>query len=214
MTSYIYTRFSPKNRAHPEQLSALKQLSPGSEVIEDQVRGNIPPFERPAFKELFDNLSSGDCLFVWWLTAFGRDFSQAKQTLESLLDRGVTIVTGCEALTLKADCPQTKLIMTLLSGYAKVQIQHRLFAAELGREELKGDPELWKSKFRGRPADKQKHQQVKAMLLEGNTIQSVADQCGVSVSTVKRVKAKLNQMDDEGCLRRRGRATESSGDPE
>ena len=65
-------------------------------------------------------------------------------------------------------------------------------------------PQMWKQKFRGRPADKAKHQHLATLLLEGNTLQSVAEQCDVSLSTVKRVKAKLNQFDEEGSLRRRG----------
>lgn len=212
MATYIYTRFSPKNRAYAEHLELLQSAAAESEHIEDKVRGNVQPLERPGFKLLLKKVKPGDTLYIWWLTVFGRDFSQARNTLEALLDKGLTIKTLCEPLTLQSGCTHTQSMLSLLSGYAKVQIQHRLFAAELGREELKGDPERWKEKFRGRPADKQKHQQIKSLLLEGETMQSVATACDVSLSTVKRVKAKLNKLDQEGCLRRRGHHGDPSGE--
>ncbi|PSU29047.1 hypothetical protein C9I99_25295 [Photobacterium lutimaris] len=68
---------------------------------------------------------------------------------------------------------------------------------------MKQDPERWQQKFRGRPADREKHQQIAALLLEGDKLQQVADRYEVSLSTVKRVKGKLSQFDDEGTLRTR-----------
>ncbi len=214
MANYIYTRFSPKNRAYPEHLARLEKEASDNEHLQDKVRGNVPPLERAAFKQLIDKLQPGDTIYIWWLTVFGRDFSQAKATLELLLEKGVIVRALCEYITLKSNCPQTKAVLSLLSGYAKAQIQHRLFAAELGREQLKGDPQRWKEKFRGRPANKQRHQQIKALLLEGKTMQSVATECDVSLSTVKRVKAKLNKLDQEGCLRRRGHNSDTTGEIE
>lgn len=204
MNTFLYTRHSPKNRAYPEQLKTLRTFAPGAVHFEDKVRGCTPPAERHAFQQLINTVQSGDTLVLWWLTAFGRDFSQALSTIQTLLNKGVTLKTVCEPLTFEPDSVQTQTLLSLLSGYGQVQKEHRLFAAEQGRKALKDDPQMWKQKFRGRPADKAKHQYITTLLLEGNTLQSVAEQCEVSLSTVKRVKAKLNDFDEEGSLRRRG----------
>ncbi|EKO3842482.1 recombinase family protein [Vibrio harveyi] len=204
MATFLYTRHSPKNRAYPEQLNALKAFDPEAIHLEDKVRGCTPPAKRHAFQQLINTVQSGDTVVLWWLTAFGRDFNQALNTIQALLDQGVTLKTVCEPLTFEPGSVQTQTLISLLSGYGQVQTQHRLFAAEQGRKALKDNPQMWKQKFRGRPADKAKHQHIATLLLEGNTLQSVAEQCDVSLSTVKRVKAKLNQFDEEGSLRRRG----------
>nr|WP_319556800.1 recombinase family protein [uncultured Vibrio sp.] len=212
MTTYLYSRYSPRNRAYSENLSILKAAAPEAMHFEDEGRGCIPPTEREAFQKLLDTVESGDTVIIWWLTTFGRDFSQSLNTIELLLNKNVTLKTVCEPLCFEPNSLETKTMIALLSGYGKVQTQHRLFAAEQGRRAIKGEPERWKQKFRGRPADKAKHQQIATLLLEGNTLQSVAQLCEVSLSTVKRVKSKLNEFDDEGGLRTRGRAGLSNGE--
>ncbi|WP_417347538.1 recombinase family protein [Ferrimonas sp.] len=206
MSVYLYTRFSPKNRAYREHLDALTAAHPDAKHIEDRVKGFVPPFERPEFSKLFKALNSGDTLAIWWLTAFGRDFNQVLTTVNQILEKGVTLELHCQPLRFEPGSQQTQTLLALLTGYDQVQTQHRLFAAEQARTAIKDEPELWQKKFRGRPADKAKHQQIAALLLEGHTLQSVAQQCDVSLSTVKRVKAKLNTLDDDGGLRRRGKS--------
>ncbi|WP_299793490.1 recombinase family protein [uncultured Shewanella sp.] len=212
MTTYLYTRFSPRNKAYPEQLAALRALVPDAEHFQDKVRGDVPPMERAAFSQLFSSLKSGDRVIIWWLTDFGHDFSQTLQVITSLLEKRVILQTACEPLEFEAESAHSQALLTLISGYGKVQTQRRLFAAEQGRKALKEKPELWKQRFSGRPANKEKHRQIATLLLEGETLQSVVERCDVSLSTVKRVKARLNEFDDEGCLRRRGKAHSSSGD--
>ncbi|ROV57963.1 recombinase family protein [Vibrio ponticus] len=212
MTQYLYTRFSPKNQAYQEHVAALSAFAPDAKHIEDQVRGFVPPQERPAFKQMFDALQDGDTVVVWWLTAFGKDFSQVNATVRLLLNKGVTLQLMCEPICFEPNSQQSETLLSLLFGYEKVQTMHRLFAAEQGRQAIKNDPQLWQQKFRGRPADRAKHKQIATLLLEGHTLQSVAEQCDVSLSTVKRVKAKLKQIDDEGGLRRRGHIHQRGGD--
>ncbi|GAB2647247.1 recombinase family protein [Vibrio panuliri] len=212
MTHYLYTRFSPNNQAYQQHLTMMLADLPEATHVEDKVRGFVPPLERPAFSQLFEQLQSGDTVVIWWLTAFGKDFSQVNQTVKQLLDKGVHLQLMCEPLRFSPDSPQTDTLLSLLIGYEKVQTMHRLFAAEQGRKALKGNPDAWQQKFRGRPADRAKHKQIATLLLEGYTLQKVAEQCDVSLSTVKRVKAKLKQIDDEGGLRRRGRCHQRGGD--
>ncbi len=213
MTTYLYSRYSPRNRAYSENLAILQAAAPGSKHFEDKVRGCVPPEERNAFQQLFTALQAGDTVVIWWLSTFGRDFSQALNTIRLLLDKQVTLQTVCEPMSFEPGSAETHTMLTLLTGYGKVQTQHRLYAAEQGRRAIKDQPDVWKQKFRGRPANKDKHQKIAALLLEGNTLRSVAEQCEVSLSTVKRIKTKLNDFDDEGGLRTRGKAGLSDGEP-
>ncbi|MGR5062471.1 recombinase family protein [Photobacterium sp. DNB22_13_2] len=207
MAKYIYSRYSPKNTDHQQQLDALLSAEPEAEQVQDRVRGDVEPFERMGFRHMFDNLKRGDRVWVWWLTAFGHDFNQVQATVSALLDKGVTLITLSEPLTFIPDSESSRVLLSLLSGYGTVQTRRRLLAAEHSRKAMKQDPELWQQKFRGRPADREKHQQIAALLLEGHKLQHVADSCEVSISTVKRVKSKLSQFDDEGALRTRHKNT-------
>lgn len=214
MKTYLYTRYSPKNKSYQGQVAAMRLLAPAAEHFQDKVRGDIPPMERAAFKQLLSSVKSKDTVIIWWLTDFGHDFNQTLHTINHFLDKGVRLQTACELLVFEADSTQSHGLLALISGYGKVQTQHRLLAAEQGRNALKHDSGQWKQRFSGRPANKEKHQQIATLLLEGETLLSVAEQCGVSMSTVKRVKAKLGTFDDEGSLRRRGKAASTSNDTE
>ena len=92
MATFLYTRHSPKNRAYPEQLNTLKAYAPEAVHLEDKVRGCTPPAERQAFQQLLNTVQTGDTVVLWWLTAFGRDFSQALSTIQTLLNKAIYTV--------------------------------------------------------------------------------------------------------------------------
>ena len=203
MAKYIYSRLSPRNTDYQQQIDALFSVEPNAEQIQDRVRGDVEPMAREGFRHLFDKLTEGDVVWVWWLTAFSHDFNMVQATVSALLDKGVTLKTLSEPLTFVPGSESSHMLLSLLSGYGNVQTRKRLLAAEHSRQAMKDNPELWQQKFRGRPADREKHREIATMLLEGHKLQHVADNCNVSISTVKRVKSKLSQFDDEGALRTR-----------
>ena len=205
MNSYIYSRLSPRNRSHEMQLAQLNVALPGAMLFEDKVRGNVPAFEREGFSQLLDTLQAGDTLAVWWLNVFGADFRQSSDVVEHLLSKGVRLMTLCERLTFNPNSSEASVLLSVLKGYAQVERFHRLHAAELGRQALKADPQAWKDKFRGRPANREKHHQIATLLLAGRTLQQVADEVDASLSTVKRVKSRIIEQDDEGQLRLRSK---------
>ncbi|KOY42716.1 recombinase, partial [Vibrio parahaemolyticus] len=67
MATYLYTRYSPKNRAYQEHLSVLKAFVPDAQHFEDKVRGCMPPAEREAFQQLLNIVKAGDTIVLWWL---------------------------------------------------------------------------------------------------------------------------------------------------
>lgn len=87
---YLHALLS-KNKAHSEHLAALREAAPDALHFEDKIRGCVPPSEREAFQKLSNTIQSGDTIVMWWLTAFGRDFSQALNAIRALLEKGVTL---------------------------------------------------------------------------------------------------------------------------
>ena len=205
MTTYLYTKFSPKNEHFEAQLEELNQQHPQATLFKDVVKGRIPAMERPEFATLFAKLVEQDTLVVYWLTAFSKEMSQCQEVMQALLAKKVTIQTIKPALTIAPESEASKIVLNMLEGFAGAETRHRLRAAHQGREALRGDKAAWKEKFRGRPADREKHQQIATGLLEGKTLEEVAQECDCSLSTVKRVKAKIAEHDEMGGLRHRGR---------
>lgn len=52
MATYIYTRYSPKNKAHSEHLAALREAAPDALHFEDKIRGCVPLQKEKRFKNL------------------------------------------------------------------------------------------------------------------------------------------------------------------
>ncbi|MGB2079547.1 MAG: recombinase family protein [Vibrio sp.] len=192
--TYVYVRVSPKDH----ELAANKQdiftQYPHAELIEETgVRGYVPLQERPAFLTLQQKLQPGDTIVVWWIDSLGHDFLACYRAISTLLTQGIIVKTLSQNLTFQTDDTVTDALLSMLQGFASSHTQKRLNAAHLARQQLKDDLNAWKSRFKGRPANTKMHQNIAELLLAGHTLQATADKLGVSVSTVKRVKAKLNQ---------------------
>ncbi|GAB6260960.1 recombinase family protein [Photobacterium sp. R1] len=198
-TTYGYIRLSPKMTDPDAFIRQMTDASPDLRLFQETgMRGNVPAEDRPQYRALFDRLRPGDELVVRWVTDLGFHFDACRLTISNLLAKGVIIHTLNEPLTFQPDCPITDALLRMLKGYASSQTQQRLWAAEASRGILRQDPSAWKEKFRGRRANQAQHQQIAKLLQAGKTLQSVADEVGVSISTVKRVKAKMQQPDQAG----------------
>ncbi|MBD8513502.1 recombinase family protein [Photobacterium sp. CAU 1568] len=197
-TLYGYIRLSPKMSDPEALIRQITDYDPNLRLFrETGIRGNVPAEERPRYRDLFNTLKPGDQLIVRWVTDLGFHFDACHQTLQQLLDKGVIVHTVNQPLTFKPGCPITDALLLMLKGYANSHTQHRLWAAEAGRDSLRQDKAAWKEKFRGRRANHEVHQQIAMLLKAGKTLQTVADETGVSLSTVKRVKAKMQHHGHE-----------------
>lgn len=203
MTLYTYSRFSPRNPDFQRNKHQLQTDFPDAVHIEESARTRMDPLQRPDFAKLLETLQPGDIVVVTWLASISRDFQLCRQAIEQLLDKQVTVQTHRPPLAITPGSETAVTVLTMLHGSALADTRYRLDAAELSRQALREDPQAWQSKFRGRPADKQKHQQIAALLLEGKTLEDVAQRCQCSLSTVKRVKSKIRAHDDAHALRQR-----------
>ncbi|RQW62017.1 recombinase family protein [Vibrio viridaestus] len=203
--AYAYLRMSPKIEDVDRRIEALKQSSDDIELfVEKGIKGRVPLDERPEYEKLNAKLVAGDELFLWWIDELGIDFLTSVNNVTSLIQRGVTIRTINQNLEFKLDDQITDALIKMMHGYAESDRHKRMFAAEMGRRALKCDPGKWKEKFRGRRGNEEMHRTVAQKLFEGKTLQQVADETEVSLSTVKRIKAKLKEHDEMGQMRGRG----------
>ncbi|WP_159064754.1 recombinase family protein [Thaumasiovibrio subtropicus] len=206
VANYVgYVRRSPMNHALEAHIEEIRHQYPTVEIeFERGVRGNVIAAERPVLKPLLDRLSAGDCLIVWWIDCLGGHGEDLLNNLNVLLARGVEVRTIHHDIVLKADDPSTVAQLALLAGMASFERKRRLGFAEAGREALRQRPQEWQRRFRGRRPDTARHHRIAALLLSGCTLHATAEEAGASVSTVKRVKAKLVADGKMGEMRGRG----------
>lgn len=186
-----YIRVSPKIADIDNRIQRMQTATNNDLFIEKGIRGNVPLAERPEFQKLEQQLKAGDTLLIWWMTDFGLGFKGAFDVISELLAKGVSVKTYHQELSFIAEDTTTQALLRLLKGYAEIETQQRLLAAEFGRRKLKGDPKQWQEKFRGRRANHELHKSIAELLQTELTLQAIADQTGASISTVKRVKVKL-----------------------
>ncbi|OEF27474.1 hypothetical protein A1QC_15030 [Vibrio rumoiensis 1S-45] len=197
-----YLRVSPKIEDIDQRIEVMKNNTQGKLFIEKGVRGNVPLNERPQFQAARAMLNAGDTLLIWWMTDFGLGFKLAYDVITDLLSKGITVKTHHQDLTFSPNDAQTDALLRLIKGYEEIETYQRLMAAELGRRKLKGKPGEWEDKFRGRRANHELHKSIAKLLLTERTLQSIADETGASISTVKRVKAKLQHKMEMGGMHR------------
>ncbi len=190
-----YLRVSPKVADIDNRIEVMSQATQDMLLIEKGVRGNVPLNERPEFKKAYSQLEAGDTLMIWWMTDFGLGFKLAYDVITELLAKNISVKTYHQDLIFKPNDEQTSALLRLLKGYEEVETKQRLMAAELGRRKLRGHPDQWEAKFQGRRANQELHVKIIELLATDKTLQAIADETGSSISTVKRVKAKLKQRE-------------------
>ncbi|MGO2496811.1 MAG: recombinase family protein [Vibrio litoralis] len=186
-----YLRVSPKVEDIDNRIDVMTNETQAALYIERGIRGNVALEERSEFQKAYAQLKVGDTLLIWWMTDFGLGFKLAYDVITELLNKGIIVRTYHQNLTFKPNDEQTDTMLRLIKGYEEIETYQRLMAAELGRRKLKGNPSEWQAKFKGRRANHELHQKIAQLLTSNKTLQAIADETGASISTVKRVKAKL-----------------------
>ncbi|MGV3001552.1 recombinase family protein [Vibrio sp. E150_018] len=186
-----YLRMSPKVEDIDNRIDVMTNETQAVLYIERGIRGNVALEDRPEFQKAYAQLKAGDTLLIWWMTDFGLGFKLAYDVITELLNKGIIVRTYHQNLIFKPNDEQTDTMLRLIKGYEEIETYQRLMAAELGRRKLKGNPSEWQAKFKGRRANRELHHKIAQLLTSDKTLQAIADETGASISTVKRVKAKL-----------------------
>lgn len=207
-----YARTSTKHQSTASQLNELTEWSKSNGVELDRVfvdagiSGSVPCLERDQFNRMASTLRKGDTLIVWWVDRLGRDYFDAKTTIETLLKRGVVVRTINQNMVFTyngstQDRMTTDIMITLLVGLAAAEKENRRASQDAGRAALKVEGAVskktgknWEQSFKGRKADTQRNEQIATLLIEGKlSIRKIADQVGCNPSTVQRIKKQLEE---------------------
>ena len=201
MTVIAYLRVSTKDQQIASQEYDIKKQFPDALIMAEEhgISGTVPVAERAVLSRLIDpilGLRKGDTLIVWWVDRIGRDYEDAESVIRALLNRGVTIKTINQTRTFAYTGDTmvdmiTKVQITMITAMAAAERETRLASAEAGRRALRASGD-WDEAFQGRRPNsgkmKGKHEEILAFLADGYSIRKTANQVGVSVSTVQRVK--------------------------
>ena len=140
--------------------------------------------ERPQLNAMLEYLRDGDTVHVHSIDRLARNTNDLNDLVNSLNDRGITIIFHKENLTFSHDVAQSalnKLMFQMLAAFAEFE---RSMIRERQREGIAKAKAKGLYKGRKRKVDYSEIQ--KAMLEDGSTFRSVAKKFGVGVATVQR----------------------------
>ena len=140
--------------------------------------------ERPQLNAMLEYLRDGDTVHVHSIDRLARNTNDMNDIVNSLNDRGITIIFHKENLTFSHDVAQSalnKLMFQMLAAFAEFE---RSMIRERQREGIAKAKAKGLYKGRKRKVDYSEIQ--KAMLEDGSTFRSVAKKFGVGVATVQR----------------------------
>jgi|SRR5690606_13202084 len=140
--------------------------------------------ERPQLNAMIEYLREGDTVHVHSIDRLARNTNDLNDIVNSLNDRGITIIFHKENLTFSHDVAQSainKLMFQMLAAFAE-------FERSMIRERQKEGIAKAKARglYKGRKRKVDYVEIRKAMKVEGATFRSVAKQFDVGVATVQR----------------------------
>ncbi|MEZ9782341.1 recombinase family protein [Vibrio cyclitrophicus] len=206
MKEIAYLRVSTKDQNVASQEFDIKKQFPNAQIMPEEhgTSGTVPSNERPILSKLIDptlGLRQGDILIVWWVDRIGRNYEDAERVIRDLLCRGVIIKTLNQSRTFEYTGDTmidmiTNVQITMITAMAAAERETRLASAEAGRRALR-ESGSWDNAFKGRRPNsgkmEGKHEEILALLNNGNSIRVTASLSGVSPSTVQRVKKQYGK---------------------
>ncbi|MFZ3463277.1 recombinase family protein [Vibrio harveyi] len=214
--TFGYARTSHHTQSIQSQTMALTDTDYTFERVytDEGISGSIACLDRDGFSRLADAARSGDVVVIWWFDRIGRDYLDSKNTAQVLLQRGITIKTVNQNLTLayKLDGSpeaiqhnmQVDILLSMLAGFAAAEKANRRASQDAGREALRVEGavnkngETWEEAFKGKRANSGKNAGLYERIAEELglenplSIRKIAAKLGCNPSTVQTVKKKLN----------------------
>jgi DNA invertase Pin-like site-specific DNA recombinase len=191
MTVFGYARVSTVDQDYARQVEALKAAG-AEKVFSEKISGARA--DRPQLAKLMDALKADDVVMVTKLDRLGRSTTE----LFALLDRIDRVDAGFRSLgdpMWDTTTPQGKLLRTILAGVAEFErdiIQER---TSEGRKRAMANGVQF-----GRKPKLTPHQRAEAIQRRaaGETLTDIAKSYAVDVSTISRLKTRL-QCSDTTC---------------
>jgi len=184
---YGYARVSTNRQATrgnslTEQEQALKDAG-AKKIVVDKVSGT--KMDRPQLTRLLKMLDDGDKLIVTKLDRFARTASEGSQTIQQLIDRGVTV--HVLNMGLMDASPIGKLLVNVMLSFAEFERDMIVERTQAGKVIARARGK----RVDGRPRKYSPEQERHAMeLLDNYSYKEVSSMTGISVSTLQRIKRR------------------------
>lgn len=201
----IYARVSStgERQSTERQVADLKQYakSVGLDVVaiyEEKASG--AQIDRPVLADCVEFLKGGGAqqLLVSELSRLGRSLRQVLEVIEDLTGRGVDIYFQDHRMhTLKEDGtpdPVTKMLISMLGSFAEMEREQIAYRLNSGRQRAIENGVKMGRKEGSKLSNEEilaKYPEVARRLRKGLSLRDAAGACGVSVSTVQKVKKAL-----------------------
>ena len=155
-----------------------------TEVIKEQYTGTT--IERPKFEALIERLQAGDTLKVTKLDRFARTAADGSKLVKELLQRGVKV--HILNIGLIDDTSTGHLIANIMLAFAEFERDMIVERTQAGRRIAMQRPDYQN----GRPLkyDKARREHAIQLLLSGHSYNQVANETGISKSTLIRIMRK------------------------
>ena len=173
-----YIRVSTIGQNSERQLADVKL----DKVFEEKVSAKT--MNRPKLQEMLEFIREGDTVIVHDISRLARNIKDLHELVETITALGVTLKFKKENLVFTGD-KQDAMSQLMLSMLGAVYQFERSILLERQREGIAIAKKA--GKFTGRPATVDTQAIIDA-LKGGNSISKTAKLCGVSKSTVQRVK--------------------------
>lgn len=203
----IYARVSSigERQDTERQVHDLRNYATGSgldvvRVFEEKASG--AKTDRPVLADCMEFLKDGgaDTLLVSELSRLGRSLRQVLEVVEDLTERGVNIYLQDHNMnTLRPDGSAdqiTKMLISLMGTFAEMEREQISYRLNSGRKRAIENGVKMGRKTGFKYSGKEilaRYPEVVKRLKKGVSIRDTAKICGVSTSTVQKVKAILEQ---------------------
>jgi len=173
-----YIRVSTIGQNSERQLADVKL----DKVFEEKVSAKT--MNRPKLQEMLDFIREGDTVIVHDISRLARNIKDLHELVETITALGVTLKFKKENLVFTAN-KQDAMSQLMLSMLGAVYQFERTILLERQREGIAVAKKA--GKYKGRPATVDTQAIIDALNAK-NSLSKTAKLCGVSISTVQRVK--------------------------
>ena len=179
MAHIAYIRVSTADQNTERQLADV-EISFTKKFVDKCSGGSA---QRPALNELKEYIREGDTVHVHSIDRLARNLSDLKDLVINWNNNGINVKFHKEGLCFKAggSDPMSELMLSMLGAVAQFELAMIQERRQEGIEKAKAA-----GKYRGRPTNKTNHQQIKLLRSQGVSLRKIANQVGVSLSTVQR----------------------------
>lgn len=174
-----YYRVSTKDQNPQLQIDALEKY--GCDRIFGDVGISGMKASRPEFDKALDYMRAGDVLVIWKLDRLGRSTLNLLTLIQDFEQRGIELVSLTDNINTKT--PLGKAIFTISASFAQLERDQIAERTKAGLAAARAQ-----GRVGGRKASlgRREHRMVFTLFQGGTAISEIAEQFGVSASTVKR----------------------------